>query len=284
MKRTLVFSWFAAGLLLAAPTQASVLETWTQFSIQFTNLGRAEAADTGVGVSTVTTTTGGRLETLTLGFAPELNLKTVLPVTDPIVSNGGIVEVRLSSVKGRPDLQGGVLDNIPAAIAGTGPLMANTIPTTGSVRICLVSTGCTGPALPLDVGGMSGTRLIGIGVGGILTIGGSGTIMISVLGAPYTVDTVTAFNRSAAKGIETFMEFGFGHGPASLTSTIGLSSGVVQFVSASHTRAVGIPGNSDIQGNFSRWLIHFVPEPGLLLLFGAGAIAVAGLGRARGRS
>ena len=133
------------------------------------------------------------------------------------------------------------------------------------------------------MGGTSAGQLIGAGVGGLLTIGGSGTIMISVIGAPFTVKTITNFNRTNGKAVVTFMENGFAHGPSSGTTSTGLTSGVVQFVTASHTRTVGIPGNSDIQGNFSRLLVHFVPEPGLLLLFGSGALGMALLGRKRAR-
>jgi hypothetical protein len=281
MKKALVLG--VLSLLVAGQASATVMDTWSKLSLQFTNLGRAEASDTGVGISTITTTTGGHLETIAFPFNPGLSLNTVLPVTDPIVSAGGIVEVRLTSVRGRPDLQGGTLGNISGAVASTGVLMPNTIPASGSVRICLVSTGCTGPALPLDVGGTSAGMQIGGGVGGLLTIGGTGTIMISVIGAPYTVKTITNFNRTDGKGIETFMENGFAHGPSSGTTSTGLTSGVIQFVTANHTKTLGVPGNGDRSGNFSRLLIHFVPEPGLLLLLGSGAVGMALLGRKRVR-
>jgi hypothetical protein len=44
---------------------------------------------------------------------------------------------------------------------------------------------------------------------------------------------------------------------------------------------VGVPGNSDISGVFTRVVVHFIPEPGLLLLLGSGAVGMALLGRKR---
>ena len=83
-----VFLLFAAGRAGAVP-----IDTWTRISLQFTNLTRAEATDSGVGVSTLNSSGGGaHLDQLSLGNAtlPGLSLNTVLPVTDPVVSVGGI--------------------------------------------------------------------------------------------------------------------------------------------------------------------------------------------------
>ena len=276
------------ALFVAGQASAAVMDTWTEISLQFTNLGRGEASDSAVGVSTVTATSSGtHLQSITVGSVPGLSLNTTLPVTDPIVSNGGIVEGVLTSVGGRPDLiglegGGATFGNISGAIASTaGGLSPRTLPAGGTVRLCLVLTGCAGAFLPLNVGGTSAGLQIGGGVGGILTIGGTGTIMISVVGAPYTVKTITNFNRTDNGTIETFQENGFAHGPGSATSSTGQTSGVLQIVTANHTTAVGVPGNGDISGNFSRLLVHFVPEPGLLLLLGSGAVGMALLGRKR---
>src|SRR5262249_34379638 len=45
----------ALSLFVAGSASARVMDTWTRISLQFTNLARAEASDTGIGVTTLTT-------------------------------------------------------------------------------------------------------------------------------------------------------------------------------------------------------------------------------------
>ena len=281
-------------LFVAGSASAKIMDTWTRISLQFTNLARAEASDTGIGVSTLTTTAAGdHLNTVsagtgTQGGIPGLSLNTVLPVTDPIVSGGGIVSVRLTDVRQGfvpgPQNNLGVLGPVSGAVASTTTPTGGlgTAPSQGMVRICLVVPGCAGN-LPLDVGATVNGVAVGGGVGGILTIGQLGMIRISILGAPYTVKTITAFNRTNNGAIATFTEKGFAHGPLSNTSSTGQTSGVLQVVTTNHTTTQGVPGNADISGQFARIVVHFIPEPGLLLLLGSGAVGMALLGRKRMR-
>ena len=297
-------------LLVAGQAGAKVMDTWTRVSIQFTNLARAEASDTAIGVATLTTTAAGdHLNTFAAGFdhqddiftsaspapqhvgnpngaVPGLSLNTIVPVTDPIVSNGGIVSVRLTNIRGgivagyqgAPDVFNPVSGALASTTTPSGSL--GTAPTQGMARICLFVIGCGGN-LPLDAGATVNGVAIGGGVGGILTIGGLGTIKISILGAPYTVKTASVQNRTNNGAIVTFTEKGFAHGLMSVTSSTGATSGVLQIVTTLHTTTQGVPGNADISGQFSRILVHFIPEPGLLLLLGSGAVGLALLGRKR---
>jgi hypothetical protein len=279
-------------LFVAGSASAKIMNTFTRIQLQFTNLARAQASDTGIGVATLNASgVGAHLNTIALGNGtlPGLSLNTVIPVTDPIVSAGGIVSVRLTGVRGGnvPGPQGaiGVLAPISGAIqSNVNPSLLTglgTVPSTGMVRICLLAVGCA-TNLPLDVGKTINGVAQGGGVGGILTIGQLGTLRISVLGAPYTVKTVTAYNRTNnGQVIQTFTEKGFAHGPLSGTSSTAQTSGVLQVISAQHTTTVGAPGNNDISGQFARILVHFIPEPGLLLLLGSGAVGMAVLGRKR---
>jgi hypothetical protein len=272
----------ALALFVAGQASAVVMQTWTEASLQFTNLGRAEASATATGLATLHTSssTSSHLSTVTAAFAPDLSLNETISVTDPTAAP--ITSVVLTSIRGRPDLQGGIIGNISGALANTNlGVLPNTIPSTGKVTICLLVGGipCAGQ-LNLVVGGTSAGVQIGGGVGGILTIGGLGAIRISVVGAPYTLKTISAVNRTENGDFDVFSEHGFAHGPGSLTSTTAQTSGVLQTVTANHTTVIG-PGDNDMSGNMSRVLTHFIPEPGLLLLFGSGAVGMALLGRKR---
>jgi hypothetical protein len=254
-------------------------------TLQFANLGHASITATGTGVAVVNGAGAlGHLDSLELA-SPAATLDGIIPVTDPVVTQGGIVEVRITNLKATPRLvggQGGLFAPISGAVANTQlQLTKNTMASTGMVRICLVYAGCNSGSLDLNVGqSVNGVRT-GAGIGGVITIGGAGSIRISIVGAPWTVKTASVQNRTDNGGITTFKKHGFAHGPASLTSSTALSSGVIQLVTPSQTYTQGIPGNSDYQGNITWFTLHFIPEPGLFLLLGTGAAGLAILGRRR---
>ena len=265
-------------LLAAGQAGAGVVEIWTRRSIQFTNLGRAEVSATATGLATLNTSsaTSSHLSSLTLPFDPELSISAAVPITNPSVT----IQTALDpSIRHRPDLQGGgVLGNISGAIASSaGGLTPNTIPATGGYTVCLLVAPlppCVAQ-LSLPVGETQAGLYVGSGVGGVMTLGSS--IRISIVGAPYTVKTVSAVNRTPDEALEVVVEHGFAHGPASLTASTAQTSGVLQVVTANRTTIIG-PGSGDLSGNISRTLIHVIPEPSLLILFGAGAAWLAWLG------
>jgi hypothetical protein len=291
MKRSFLLT-VALLCALASPAGAIVMNTWSRLQIQFTNLGRVSASDTGIGVATLNGSGGGaHLNAIQMADIPGLSINTVIPITDPVVSNGGIVSVRLTGLRGNisgpagPGGNPGLLSPVSGAIASNvnpGPGGLGTVPATGMVRICLLAAGC-GTFLPLDIAKTVNGVAQGIGVGGILTIGQLGTIRISVLGAPFTVKTVTAFARTVNGAVATFTEKGFAHGPLSNTSSTAQVSGVLQAITTQHVTVVGVPGNSDISGLFGRVMVHFVPEPEMLLMLGSGAAVIGWLGRRRMR-
>jgi hypothetical protein len=75
---------------------------------------------------------------------------------------------------------------------------------------------------------------------------------------------------------------GFAHGPASLTSSTAQVGGVVQLVTTSkvYTSLTGASPELPFNGVLR---LHFVPEPGTLLMLALGVAGLAAAGRRRSR-
>ncbi len=159
----------------------------------------------------------------------------------------------------------------------------------GVVKVCILSTACT-QFLPLvlnqptTVNGVPGTGTKGAGVGGLITAGGYGGIRISLQAVPWTIKTVTVLDQITPTGgppriMSTWSAKGWAHAPASTTTSTAQPSGMVQLVTPNQI-VTNIPiGSSDKMGSFVITVIHFIPEPGLLLLLGSGVAGLAFLGR-----
>jgi hypothetical protein len=272
-----------ASVLVSAAAGAALLEFESLTRIQFTNLGQAQASVEGTGIVRVNGAGGlGPLDSVTFITANTAALNTVITVTDPVVT-ATVASVRITSARLRPDLQGNVLAPVSGVLQNTvSQLTQNTVPFTGNVRICLFYAGCNSGHIDLVLGGTLDGKIIGPGVGGTVAAS-SGTIRISLQGAPWTVGTVSVSHQTPSSGITMFTLAGFAHGPLSLTSSAASPGGVVQFVTANQVTATGIPRN-DITGQIILHRLHFIPEPELLLLLGSGALGMAMLGRRRMRS
>jgi hypothetical protein len=153
------------------------------------------------------------------------------------------------------------------------------------VRLCLVTTDCV-DFLDLVLTQQTTNGTIGVGIGGLLTIGGDSPIKISIEAAPWTLKTVTVLDHitTTGKQNQTFTPVtwaGFAHGPASMTTNTAQPSGVVQLVSPTQV-TTNLPLGSNVKVSSGVVIkVHFVPEPGLLLLLGSGVAGLALLGRAR---
>ena len=150
----------------------------------------------------------------------------------------------------------------------------------GTARVCILVPGCT-QNLPLQLTMNDGNT--GVGVGGQLTIGGLGSIRFSIVANPWTLGTGQGVSQTGNGGFITKVRQGFVHGPMSNTSTTLLNSGIVQLITPMQVSTIGVPGNNEKLQLFGTLTLHFVPEPGLLLLLGSGAVGLALLGRTRRR-
>jgi hypothetical protein len=176
------------------------------------------------------------------------------------------------------------------AASGTG-LTRNVLPLRGLVKVCILTSTCTTfvsvlMTEPTTVNGMPGTGVEGIGVGGLLTIGGgTDPIRMSIQAAPWTIKTATVIDHiHTTGGNQSFIPVpikGFAHGPASATTSTALPGGVVQLVTPSQvTTNLAFGSNAKIS-SAQTLIIHFIPEPGLLLLLGSGIVGLLLLGRVR---
>jgi hypothetical protein len=245
------------------------------------------AVFTGGGVATVNGSTGavpGHLSTLRLkNSRGQVSGSQTLFVTDPDTEGNNIASIQFLGLEGGT----GTIAPISGGVASTANLTQNTLPVKGLVKLCLFSTSCTNflPLVLTQPTTPTGTQIKGVGIGGLLTIGGANNIRISIQAAPWTVKTRTIIDQietpSGGTSMQNIVVNGWAHGPASNTSSTASPSGVVQLVSPSQvftnlTLGTNSALRADVVMN-----VHFVPEPGLLLLLGSGVVGLAVIGRKR---
>lgn len=289
--RNLLSLFAAASMLFVAVGSANAAPlNWEGTS--FVVLGDLSAIESlGGGVATINNSSGSlsaHLQTLRLkgsrgGVADTV---TVL-VTDPETAGNNIFAIIVEA-----ELGTGTFGGISGAVASTSVLTRNQLPIRGVAKICLMDTTCSSLlelllTVPTTVNGVPGSGVIGLGVGGLITVGGGTMPAISMKGAPWTVKTVTAMDQiTTASGNTTFTMVtakGFAHAPSSGTTSTADLSGVVQMVTPVQIVTNLSLGSSAKLGGSVSLLIHFIPEPGLLMLLGSGVVGLAFLGSRRMR-
>jgi hypothetical protein len=245
--------WIVAllALALASPAGADLLPFTGTYAIQMGPYGPISV--TGTGVATVNGS-GGGAHLSTLGLPAHVFVASKLSTPIP------------GAVTGSP-VPGIGLDVDNGAGSVSGAPLAGVLPFSGHARICLFEKCNNAPvfniSVPLSIVGSGGTYNVAL------------SIYITVSGAPWTEGT-------AAAG--TVTQMGLAHGPASGTSSTANASGVVRLVTP-FTVSTNI-GALAYLPSFAILTLHFVPEPGTLLLLSAGLVltALAGRRMARRRS
>lgn len=272
MRRLLLISLAIAFAFAGAAEAAPLKYHGTTISVLGTG---PPTIFTGTGIATVNNSTGYGHLNFFAAFDDITGTQTN-PVTDPEVTVDGIISVRATLTGG-----GGTLGNI----SGGGPLSPNVFRAQGLSKTCLYDPNCLpGGFLPLILSEhKTASTTVGIGQGGLQTLGGVGMIRISVLNNPYTLGMASAVDQTDNGGFTNRKITGFAHGPASLTSSTALPSGMVQFVAPSQLTTNLTAGSSELISLLNTIRIHFIPEPGIVLLLGSGVAGLVLLGRSRMR-
>jgi hypothetical protein len=245
----------------------------------------------GGGVATVNDSAGvipAHLNTLRLkGSRGQIEGTDTQFITDPETAGNGIAAVIVQVAAGT-----GTFAPISGGAQSTSLLTRNIMPVYGMAKICLLSTACSiylemPFTQPTTVNGVPGTGINAIGVGGLITAGGYGGIRISLQAAPWTIKTTTVIDQITTTGgsqiLTDVTAKGWAHAPASTTSSSAQPGGVVQLVTPGQIVS-NIPlGSNEKLAGFAVVVVHFIPEPGLLLLLGSGVVGLGLLGRRRMR-
>ena len=258
----------AASLAFATAAAAGEMRWSGTLSLEFLSAGLPRVAIPGTGVASLNGAGGGfRLTSLRL--AGGITGTAAVPVTDPDVT------ASIRSVRGSLMLGSGVLRPFsPSAPPGEVQLTKSTLPVRGSVRLCFFFSDCLDAlVLPLTVA----DGRTGLGVGGSWTVGGFGTLRISMEAAPWTPRTASVIVTTESGETVGVPAAGWIHGPFSLATTAALTSGAISIVTpmrikSSDGRQIPV---------FGRLTLRFVPEPGQLPLLAVGIAGLFCLGRNR---
>jgi hypothetical protein len=247
---------------------------------------------TGGGVATINGSSGAvpaHLSTLRLADSRgQIQGTGTMLLTDPNYPGSGLVGLRYDGVGGGTGTWGGISGGAASTSTGGGIL-----PLGGTVKYCLLSTACTQYLAvvltqPTTVNGVPGPGTKGVGVGGLITGGFPGGVIISLQAAPWTIKTATVIDQITTpptyfgdQEFVTWVAEGWAHAPVSTTTSTAQPGGMLQLVTPNQIVTRG-PSNEKM-GSFVILVIRFIPEPGLLLLLGSGVAGLVLLGRRRMR-
>jgi hypothetical protein len=240
----------AAGLIAfgaASQAHAVALGFTGAIAVQIATLD--PVAIPGAGVAVVNGSGGpGHLTGLGIPTSPFAISGFVLPVTDPGVFPIAGVAVTAHNGTGAFGGNGG------AGFGGTMPIL-------GTAKVCLYgacgsSVNISNLTVPLSV----------VGVGGAVTV--MGAVNITVIGAPWTTGTAAIGTITAMGGVAPLSNTGAPSGVVTLVTPIFISTNIGAFA---------------VVPAFGFTTLHFVPEPGTLVLLGSGIAGLVAFGRSRAR-
>ena len=151
-----------ASILIAGQAGAKTLDWHGTITMEL--WAGVSVSNLGSGVATVNDSSGGA-HLSTLRLAGGITGSVVIPITDP-ETTGTMKSIRVETAR----LGTGTLTGISGAPPIAPPA---TLPIRGRMRVCLFTSDCSA-FLPFDLTKNNGNT--GVGVGGLLTLGGKGSI------------------------------------------------------------------------------------------------------------
>jgi hypothetical protein len=240
----------AAGLIAfgaVSQAHAAALGFTGALAVQIATLD--PVAIPGSGTAIVNGSSGpGHLTSLGIPSSPFAISGFVVPVSDP-----GVFPIAGVAVTAH---------NATGAFGGSGGFgFGGTMSINGAAKVCLYgacgsSTNISNLTVPLSV----------VGVGGVTTV--KGAVNLTVIGAPWTTGTAAIGTITAMGGVSPLSNTGAASGVVTLVTPIFISTNIGAFA---------------VVPAFANLTLHFVPEPGTLVLLGSGIAGLVAFGRSRAR-